>query len=261
MLVEWDQPGAGKTYGRSGPLGPDDTVERVAEDGIALADYLRNAIHCDRVILVGVSWGSIVGVRMALQRPDLFTAYVGTGQFANMREGDALAYAQTLAKAKARGDAASVRTLERSGPPPYRSQAQLGAQRRIAIAYEPGAPSILGARPGHDLSSLLPDRRLELGSRLPAEPGSLPWAGHAGPDDQDRPAGAGHGVQDSVFFFQGDDDDLTPAVLAKAYFDQITAPRKAYLGVPGAGHFVFVTHGDAFARFISAEVDGAGPTR
>ncbi|HXQ47627.1 MAG TPA: alpha/beta hydrolase, partial [Caulobacteraceae bacterium] len=110
VLVEWDQPGAGKTYGRSGPLGRDDTIERLALDGIALADQVRHDLKRDKVILVGVSWGSIVGVRMALARPDLFTAYIGTGQFANMREGDALAYASTMAKAKARRDTAAIRT-------------------------------------------------------------------------------------------------------------------------------------------------------
>jgi pimeloyl-ACP methyl ester carboxylesterase len=35
------------------------------------------------MVLLGHSWGSVLGVNMVKARPDLFSAYVGTGQLMN----------------------------------------------------------------------------------------------------------------------------------------------------------------------------------
>jgi pimeloyl-ACP methyl ester carboxylesterase len=41
---------------------------------------LRESLHKERILLVGHSWGSLLGVFMVKERPDLFDAFVGTGQ-------------------------------------------------------------------------------------------------------------------------------------------------------------------------------------
>jgi pimeloyl-ACP methyl ester carboxylesterase len=80
-VVQWDQRGAGRTYGAAGDtLGPTMTLERMTQDGVELAEYLRIHLHKDKIVLVGHSWGSFLGIHIVKQRPDLFYAYVGTGQ-------------------------------------------------------------------------------------------------------------------------------------------------------------------------------------
>jgi pimeloyl-ACP methyl ester carboxylesterase len=80
-VVQWDQRGASRTYRQTGSsVGPTMTVERMALDGIELVEFLRTHLHKNKVILVGHSWGSYLGIHMIKQRPDLFAAYVGTGQ-------------------------------------------------------------------------------------------------------------------------------------------------------------------------------------
>jgi len=80
-LVQWDQPGAGATLERHGEAatGPI-TFDRLAADGVATADAVRAHLGVDRLMLLGASGGSIVGLKMVKARPDLFSAYVGTGQ-------------------------------------------------------------------------------------------------------------------------------------------------------------------------------------
>ena len=56
------------------------TLDRMTEDGIELSEYLRTRLHKDKIVLVGHSWGSFLGIHIVKQRPDLFDAYVGTGQ-------------------------------------------------------------------------------------------------------------------------------------------------------------------------------------
>src|SRR6185437_10062749 len=56
-VVQWDQRGAGKTYGRNGPSTPDVTINRLAQDGIDLADSLRRTLKKEKIVLVGHSFG------------------------------------------------------------------------------------------------------------------------------------------------------------------------------------------------------------
>ena len=57
-----------------------------------------------------------------------------------------------------------------------------------------------------------------------------------------------------VFIVEGADDDITPASLARSYFDQVTAPRKAFWLMPDAGHMALLTRSDAFLQFLLANV-------
>src|SRR5581483_1350730 len=78
VLVQWDQRGAGRTFAKNGAAGV--TRDRLVADGIDLAEQLHKRFAPAPLILFGHSWGSIVATAMAQQRPELFAAYVGTGQ-------------------------------------------------------------------------------------------------------------------------------------------------------------------------------------
>ena len=81
-VVHWDQPGAGDTHDRNPEPGPI-TFDRLAVDGVAVAEFVRAHLQARRIALLGISGGSIVGLKMVKARPDLFSAYVGTGQIVN----------------------------------------------------------------------------------------------------------------------------------------------------------------------------------
>jgi pimeloyl-ACP methyl ester carboxylesterase len=59
------------------------TLDRMRQDGIELTEYLCEHLGKRKVILVAHSFGTILGLRMIRERPDLFFAYVGTGQVAD----------------------------------------------------------------------------------------------------------------------------------------------------------------------------------
>jgi pimeloyl-ACP methyl ester carboxylesterase len=59
------------------------TLDRMRQDGIELTEYLCEHLGKPKVILVAHSFGTILGLRMIRERPDLFFAYVGTGQVAD----------------------------------------------------------------------------------------------------------------------------------------------------------------------------------
>jgi pimeloyl-ACP methyl ester carboxylesterase len=134
-VVQSDQRGAGKSYSPNQGVA---TIGLMVQDGLEVSEYARSRLHRNRIALVGHSWGSVLGVLMIRARPQLFNAWVGTGQIVNMQRNEVAAYAGVLAKARTRGDKQGVEALEKSGPPPYRQIAQMGVERRWAMQYEPG---------------------------------------------------------------------------------------------------------------------------
>lgn len=117
VVVGWDQPGAGKSF--RAVRHEDLTLDVYISDAIALLELLRDRFSKEKIYLLGESWGSYLGIRVAEQRPDLVAAFLGTGQMVAFRENDVACYELMLDWARERGDAKKVEQLERQGPPPY----------------------------------------------------------------------------------------------------------------------------------------------
>jgi pimeloyl-ACP methyl ester carboxylesterase len=119
-VVNWDQRGAGKTYREVDPDAIADSIriERYVEDAIEVAEHVRKRYGKDKIVLVGHSWGSIVGFAAARERPDLFHAYVGIGQGIDMRRNEEISYDYAMTQAKARRNETAIRELESIAPYP-----------------------------------------------------------------------------------------------------------------------------------------------
>ena len=82
-LVQWDQRGAGKTYASNDPkvIAPTMTIPQMTSDTAEVVRYLRERLHKRKIIVVGHSLGSVLGVALAQQHPEWMYAYVGVGQY------------------------------------------------------------------------------------------------------------------------------------------------------------------------------------
>ena len=126
VIVNWDQPGAGKSYGAVEAAGL--TPERYVEDAYELTQLLRARFHQEKIFVIGESWGTILGLKLIQQHPELFHAYVGSGQMVNTTENDLLGYQLAIQHAFQRGDIDTFVALLKNGPPPY-------AEGNIFIKY------------------------------------------------------------------------------------------------------------------------------
>ena len=117
VVVNWDQPGTGKSYGAV-PISTL-TVDRFVADAHELTQLLRTRFHQEKIYVLGLSWGTILGTKLVQQYPDLFYAYVGNGQMVNTTENDRLGYDLALRLAGEWGEVRTVERLRRNGPPPY----------------------------------------------------------------------------------------------------------------------------------------------
>jgi pimeloyl-ACP methyl ester carboxylesterase len=250
-VVQWDQRGAGRTLGKNRGTPPESiTVARLTEDGIQLADLLRRELRKDKLILVGHSFGSILGDFMVKARPDLFHAFVGTGQVADPSRNYAVAYTALLQKAQALGDQRAVRELGEVGPPPYANGRGYGVQRKWSNLFE-GAnlflPSTLGlalSAPGYtvrDVSDWFDGQGL-ITEHLVAETSAL------------DPKALGGTFALPVFVIQGAEDFTTPTSLARSFVNGIRAPHKAFIPIAGGGHFAVFMKSREFLNQLTSRV-------
>jgi len=129
LVVNWDQRGAGRSYSRN--LSSEDmTIDRFVLDAEELIVALLREFSHDRLLLVGHSWGSIIGAKLVAKRPDLVRAYIGIGQVVDMQRGERLSYDFTLSEAERLGDGKALRDLRRIGHPPYGKLGDAGVQRK-----------------------------------------------------------------------------------------------------------------------------------
>jgi len=254
-VVQWDQRGAGRTLEATGAsVAPTMSVSRMAQDGIEVSEFLRGYLHKDKIILLGHSWGSLLGIHMIKQRPDLFYAYVGTGQVANMRRSMQLGYRYVLDKARAAGDKQAVTELENLGPPPYDKFEKVGVHFKWLGKYEAESDKLAESEilgrvlfGAPNLSVADAYNRDRGFFRIPT------WTLYQELLNADLTSFSTD-FQVPVFFFQGRDDEVTAASLAEEYLGKINAPHKEYVPFEGAGHFAVWTVPDRFSNELVARV-------
>lgn len=245
-VVMWDQRGEGKSYAFTGPsIAPTMTIDRMAADGVKLAEFLRQHLGVQRIVIMGHSWGSILGVRMAQMRPDLFSAYIGTGQVVSLREAMELEYPSILDMARNSENEQAVKELEAAGPPPYSKISDYIIPIRWANAFDAVAPSASGRR--NTFAAIwaffrlfaLTDKSVREGIAFSQNLMLEPMLDEVVPE-------LGTDFEIPVFFIQGSEDKLSPTSMVRQYYNSISAPAKKMIVLDNAGHLAILRNRDMF---------------
>jgi pimeloyl-ACP methyl ester carboxylesterase len=101
-VVNWDQRGSGKTFLSIAPDSISNTIkiDTYVNDAIEVASYIKQRYHAKKIILVGHSWGTIIGMKAALKRPGLFYAYIGIGQVICTRDNERVSFDYAVSQAE-----------------------------------------------------------------------------------------------------------------------------------------------------------------
>jgi pimeloyl-ACP methyl ester carboxylesterase len=252
-VVQWDQRGAGHTFGRYGTDTPEVTLDRISKDGVELAEYLCRELGKKKIIVLGHSWGSLVATHMVQMHPDQFAAYVGTGQVSSWANTLNIQFDLLLAKARQDGDQATVKQLEAIGRPGPANADHFGFLNKFHF---------LSLWPPSDQAWLqhLRSQAAELKAKDPEQfknlADGMEFTGeHVVPDQiaTDLPRTACD-IHTAYFVIQGENDVITPTQAAVDYFKCIKAPKKELILIPNAGHFAFMTAPDQFLQALTTKV-------
>jgi pimeloyl-ACP methyl ester carboxylesterase len=249
-VVNWDQRGSGKTYGKNGASTPgmntpESAVEQLVTDAIEVATIVSKRLAKRKVILVGQSWGTILGLHVIKRRPDLFHAFVGTGQFVNWARG--LQELERLARLEAADalDQETLKSLDQVASLPPTDMRRIGASAKYRMVRTdleylkiqrdfvgPPPPPAIG-----DVADWIAGGGFSLPKLLPAifSFDAMSFA----PE-----------LRVPFVVIQGQDDHVTPTVLAGEYVSQVRAPRQAFTTIPG-GHFACFTSPEEFVAALN----------
>ena len=237
VVVQWDQRGSGRTFGRHRESTPNLTFDQLAQDGIELSEYLSERFETP-IVLFGHSQGTIITTFMAQRRPELFFCYLGTGQVTSSTESIEWQFDFLVKSAGESGDEEVLAHLEQIGEPdPTDARQYFGyAQYLGRYFHESDANWLSGLR----------DRIVARTSEVDLEMIADGTRFSARALLQDRMSVDLR--RDAILFelpyfvVQGCNDISTPTPLVEDYFAKIAAPVKEMVIIEDAGHFALVTH-------------------
>lgn len=252
VVVNWDQRGAGKSYAAMADT-ERMTIEQFVADTRELTEHLLATFGRRKVVLVGHSWGTVIGALTAARHPELFCCYVGIGQVAHMAEGERLSYEWTLAQARARHETRSIRDLERMGPPPYARDWQENTIRQRGLLAKYGG-EIHGSSRGAVapvLAALAVSREYTLTDRANYFKGIFGSMRSLWPELMTVDLfEAVPQIDVPVFFVEGRHDMESPSAVAARYFDALQAPAKELVWFEHSAHLPNTEERDRFNGFM-----------
>jgi pimeloyl-ACP methyl ester carboxylesterase len=259
VVVVWDQRGSGKSYAALDPTSTY-TLDGLVGDTIALTEYLRSRFAEEKIYLLGESWGSTLGVLAVQERPDLFHAYIGSGQMVSQRETDRIIWRDLLAYADRTGNGELYDQVLTLGEPPYRdtpwaNSLIMGYYGLLETPYDPPAAYVArGEASGVgqfglfgseysfvenanlirglvDMFSLMYPQLQEVDFRTDVPELEVP-----------------------VYVLDGANELRGRRDLAHQWFAQLTAPHKELITYADAGHAVAFEQVDAFQRLMNEQI-------
>ncbi|MGB9108587.1 MAG: alpha/beta hydrolase [Telluria sp.] len=240
-VANYDQRGAGKTYGETDPALVADTIhiERYVDDAIEVAEHLRQRYGKQKLVLMGHSWGTIVGMKAALKRPDLFYAYVGIGQVISTRENERLSFDYALARAKAENNQEALRDLESIAP--YPGNRPITRERIIVARKWPqyyGGLSAFRSSSGYFFDGPLLSPEYDRKQVGDIDQGSLLTLGRVLPEFVQVDFSGVKRFPIPVVMFLGRHDYTTPTAPTVAWLAQVKAPSKQAVWFEHAAHMI-----------------------
>ena len=248
-VVNWDQRGSGRTYGKNGPGDPGmetsaAALERLIADAIEVAEYASRRLAKKKLILVGHSWGAILGSYVARRRPDLFQAFCATGFPLSWKQ--SLTNTESLARreALAARDDFTLNALDEAASMPFDDLRRMQASAKYRMGQD-------------DLSYLKTQDDFTKSSNPADKKDAADWvAGSAFSVPRIMPIvfsfdarSLGMNFPLPIILIQGRDDHVAFLADARKYVSELHAPGKALVAIEG-GHFACFTNAREFVAAL-----------
>lgn len=259
-VVQWDQRGSGKTASSNeqADVLPTITVERMVNDTEEMVSYLCQQFGKNKLFVLGHSWGTVLGLEVALRHPGRVHAYIGMGQVINWRENESVGYQFAIEEARRRQDERAIRELEAIAPyPPEMGTSSVQdtlVQRRWVAAYGGMIRGREDLASEDDLRVLSPDYSNE---DLSADSEIMNVVEHLLPQLEGLDYRVVTELGVPVFLFSGRHDYAVPSEVSRKWFERLEAPTKKIVWFEHSAHMV---HLEQPGRFVYHLIRDVRPT-
>lgn len=254
-VVNWDQRNACKTYlankSNAAAISQSGTLEDYMADIDAVIAYLHTVYDFEKIILMGFSWGSLIGAEYAKRHGETVSHYIGVGQFIHYIDG--LHYScEWLRKVvkDAPADVEKINAFENSIPdPPQMTPAFMNSLQGFSML---GAKYIAKDGRAFPIKSLLTSPFLRFGEKMAMVHGDPKLFSGTYQTMLSHDFRNNLHFDMPVLFVSGDEDFVCPNELLAQHFGQITAPQKKNVVISKATHTCFY---DQPAAFLDTIID------
>ncbi|WP_339184326.1 alpha/beta hydrolase [Paenibacillus sp. FSL R5-0701] len=246
-VVHYDQRGSGKSYHFFEDYS-NLTTDVLVDDLLALRNYVSKELGQEKVILIGHSFGTYIGMKAAAKAPTQFHAYIGIGQMANTLQSELESLEYTYEQAKQAGNEDDVKKLEL-----IRSSIEQGKEL---------TPRILLQKYGGAARLINENRDYISGFLFNPEYNGLDmirfYSGMFSSQDILLKEAFGQNLPDIVdhleipaYFVTGKYDYMTTANAARDYFDILEAPIKDFIVFNESAHYPQFEEKEKFVKWLN----------
>jgi pimeloyl-ACP methyl ester carboxylesterase len=259
-VICWDQRGSGRTYFHNADVDEENataTFEQAEIDLDELVDYAMERFGKDKVIIMGHSYGTILGSVYAQAHPEKVAAYIGVAQVVSIEEADIYSYQDALQKAIEAGDDTTEIVAAYEKFLSSQSLVDMMALRSLVVSYHPATVADKSTwmaltspycgindigwlfKQLGDLSEFfaLNEQLFDYTMAFDAYDRSLSY-------------------EVPVYFISGTCDWVCPVDSVEKYADAITAPDVKVELIEGCGHGVQYAEPEKFANCVLQLLDG-----
>lgn len=245
-IVYYDQRGAGKTQFKSPSTMEDVNLENLLLDLQEIIEYVKRKYKTNKIILLGHSWGSVLGTCYIKKYPNDVLCYVGMGQVVDFMMGEKLSYDKLGQILESSNNKKNIKIFQKFKGYPYnltkenslstildfrKLQGKYGLTgdvwKQLKIMFK---SPIVGMK---DFINLINSKNMETSKKL------LDYLlTYSIFNDKDYHL--------PVYYICGRNDWQVPSILVNDYFETINAPNKKLYWVENAGHLTDIDNPDGF---------------
>lgn len=248
-IVYYDQRGAGKTYLKNKKERPN--TEILKKDLLELVLYVKKTYRKEKVGIIGHSWGSVLGSMFALEHPEHILCYIGCGQVIDLIENERVGYHKLKVAIEKSGNIRDKKKLEKIGEYPVagtfdmKTFQKMGKIRKLqgkyhlALSFDKKMIKMFCKSPIMGVRDIFPFlTSMVVNMQVMNELMSF--------DLRSK----GMEYQVPVYYVLGENDQQTPIELSRAYFDEISAPKKKLYLIKNAGHAAMIDNVEDYRSAI-----------
>lgn len=260
-VIHWDQRGTGKTLTKNPASYP--TLDVLLQDVLELVHYLKNRYHKQKIVLLGHSWGSVLGSLFIQDHPEEVACYIGVGQVVNKRASERLSYTKVKEAIVQANDSRDLKKLEALGDYPGEQLDTQWVKKSLQLRKLQGKYHLTMKSPVSPLKTLVTSPLFhfsDLSALIKGNKANKELVAFLGRFDVNAYP-AEYNVP--LYYIVGEHDWQTPVALTQDYVQSISAPEKKISLIPHAGHMPMVDQPALFLRLLrdikNRQENGKGP--
>lgn len=251
-IVCWEQRGCGRTYYQNNN-NEELTIDRLITDMDELVNYLCERFNKDKVIIMGQSWGTVLGMEYLNEHPEKVVSYIGIGQVTDFKRGKIYA-AQTAIQRSSDKDAllldSYIQSFQKADCIDKLNVKELEQMILLSLKYLKGSGELSSIKQmllavtspefsWNDLKWFLSTSNSENIMNCQKELVEYMYFTF-------NVEKMSYEYSVPICFIQGENDWITPTDMVKSYYDAISASSKEFVVIDNAGHTPFLDNPEQF---------------